>query len=113
MRDHIQPMARGLGINKRIGWHTLRHTFSTLLNSNGEEVKVLQELLRHSTSRMTLDTYAGFEPGQEGGTEPGGGDDSAKNSLYRRCTAGNRPNRPQVFEKIWRPRPGFEPVLPP
>jgi integrase len=57
MRDHIQPLARRLGINKRIGWHTFRHTFSTLLKSNGEDVKVVQELLRHSTARMTLDTY--------------------------------------------------------
>jgi len=54
MRDHIQPIAKQLGINKRIGWHTFRHTFSTLLKSNGEDVKVVQELLRHSTS---LDTY--------------------------------------------------------
>ena len=26
--------------------------------ANGEAVKVMQELLRHSTSRMTLDTYS-------------------------------------------------------
>jgi len=26
-------------------------------SGNGEEVKVVQELLRHSTSRMTVDTY--------------------------------------------------------
>lgn len=57
MRDHIQPLATRLGINKRIGWHTFRHTFSTLLKSNGEDAKVVQELLRHSTSRVTLDTY--------------------------------------------------------
>ena len=56
MRDHIQPVARRLGIKKKIGWHTFRHTFSTLLKNNGEDVKVVQELL-HSTSRMTLDTY--------------------------------------------------------
>src|SRR5271169_6342835 len=37
MRDHIQPLARRLSINKRIGWHTFRHTFSTLLKSNGED----------------------------------------------------------------------------
>lgn len=57
MRDHIQPTARRLGIEKRVGWHTFRHTFSTLLKSNGEDVKVVQELLRHATSKMTLDTY--------------------------------------------------------
>jgi integrase len=28
-----------------------------LLKTNGEDVKVVQELLRHATSRMTLDTY--------------------------------------------------------
>ena len=57
MRDYIQPAARKLGINKRLSWHTFRHTFSTLLKGNGEDVKVVQELLRHSTARMTLDTY--------------------------------------------------------
>ena len=38
-------------------WHTFRRTYTTLLHANGEDVKVVQELLRHSTSRMTLDTY--------------------------------------------------------
>ena len=57
MRDHIQSTARKLGIEKRVGWHTFRHTFSTLLKSNGEDVKVVQELLRHAPSKMTLDTY--------------------------------------------------------
>jgi integrase len=57
MRDYIQPVARQLGINKKMSWHTFRHTFSSILKSNGEDVKVVQELLRHSTSRMTLDTY--------------------------------------------------------
>jgi integrase len=57
MREHIQPMARSLGIEKKMSWHTFRHTFSSILKANGEDVKVVQELLRHSTSRMTLDTY--------------------------------------------------------
>jgi len=57
MRLHILPVARKLGINKRIGWHTFRHTYSTLLRSTGAELKIMQELLRHSTIRVTLDTY--------------------------------------------------------
>jgi integrase len=31
----ISFLLRKLGINKRIGWHTFRHTYSTLLRSTG------------------------------------------------------------------------------
>src|SRR5258706_7599346 len=57
MQRHILPVARTLGITKRIVWHTFRHTYSTLLRSTGAELKIMQELLRHSTIRVTLDTY--------------------------------------------------------
>ena len=58
MRYHIQPTARKLEIRKKISWHTFRHTFSTLLKANGEDVKVVQELLRHASAKITLDTYS-------------------------------------------------------
>jgi integrase len=45
-------------ITKHIGWHTFRRTFSTLLKANGEDVKVVQELPRHATVKMTLEVYA-------------------------------------------------------
>jgi uncharacterized protein YeaO (DUF488 family) len=45
-------------INKRVGWHTFRRTYTTLLHANGEDVKAVQELLRHSSSRITMDVYA-------------------------------------------------------
>ena len=32
--------------------------YTTLLTQNNEEVKVVQELLRHANSRITLDLYA-------------------------------------------------------
>jgi hypothetical protein len=57
LREYIRPVARRLGIQKRFGWHTFRHTDSTLLRSVGTEFKVMQELLRHSTLRSTLDVY--------------------------------------------------------
>lgn len=44
-------------MEKRIGWHTFRHTYSTLLRSVGAEFKVMQELMRHSTLRTTMDVY--------------------------------------------------------
>lgn len=57
MKRHIRPVAKANGIHKRIGWHTFRHTFGTLLKANGEDVKTVQELLRHANSRITLDVY--------------------------------------------------------
>lgn len=57
LRRYIRPVAESVGIQKRIGWHTFRHTYSTLLRSVGTEFKVMQELLRHSSLRSTLDVY--------------------------------------------------------
>jgi integrase len=57
MRRYVWPAAKRAKITKRIGWHTFRHTYSTLLRANGEDVKVVQELLRHANSKTTMDTY--------------------------------------------------------
>jgi integrase len=57
MRYYIQPAARRVGINKKIGWHTFRHTFSTLIKSLGVDAKVVQELLRHASFKTTMDGY--------------------------------------------------------
>jgi integrase len=57
MAKIIRPAAVRAGINKRIGWHTFRHTYSTLLIANGENIKVVQELMRHANSRCLLDVY--------------------------------------------------------
>ena len=57
MKRYIKPVARKAGIHKNIGWHTFRHSFGTLLKANGEDVKTVQELLRHANSRITLDVY--------------------------------------------------------
>src|ERR1039457_4817509 len=57
MKRYIRHVARAAGIHKRIGWHTFRHTFGTLLKANGEDVKTVQELLRHANSRIMLEIY--------------------------------------------------------
>jgi len=57
LRRYVRPIPQRVGIQKCIGWHTFRHTYSTLLRSVGTEFKVMQELLRHSTLRSTLDVY--------------------------------------------------------
>jgi integrase len=57
LRKYVRPVVQRVGIQKCVGWHTFRHTYSTLLRSVGTEFKVMQELLRHSTLRSTLDVY--------------------------------------------------------
>jgi integrase len=57
MRKSIRPIAIKLGISSRLGWHTFRHTYATLLRATGADIKVMQELLRHASARVTLDTY--------------------------------------------------------
>jgi integrase len=42
---------------KHVRWHVFRHSFAKLLKGNGEDVKTVQESLRHADSKVTLDTY--------------------------------------------------------
>ena len=51
----LQPAAKRAGINKRIGWHTFRHTYSSLLHSLETPLIVQKELLRHADIRTTMD----------------------------------------------------------
>ena len=57
MSKHIRPAAERAGIKKHVRWHVFRHSFATLLKGNGEDVKRVQESLRHADSKVTLDTY--------------------------------------------------------
>jgi integrase len=56
LRRHIRPAAQRAGLGK-IGWHTFRHSYSTLLRGLGADIKVQQELLRHSTVQSTMNVY--------------------------------------------------------
>jgi integrase len=53
----LEPAAKSASITKRVGWHTFRHTYSTLLKGNGEDVKVVQELMRHANFQTTMNVY--------------------------------------------------------
>ena len=51
-----QIVARA-GINKQYGFHSLRHTFATLLFAAGEDLKTISALLGHSSVDVTADIY--------------------------------------------------------
>jgi integrase len=53
----LQPAAKRAGITKWVGFHSFRHTYSTLLKANGEDVKVVQELMRHANIATTMNVY--------------------------------------------------------
>jgi len=57
MEDHVRPAAKRAGITKHIGWHTLRHTFGTLVKSQGADVTTTKELMRHANVSITMDRY--------------------------------------------------------
>ena len=56
LQRHLRPAAVRVGIGK-IGWHTFRHSYSTMLRAVGADIKVQQELLRHSTIQSTMNIY--------------------------------------------------------
>jgi integrase len=57
MSDHILPAVRKAGCAKRVGWHTFRRSFACLMGDRQEDIKVVQELMRHSSSTLTRDIY--------------------------------------------------------
>jgi site-specific recombinase XerD len=57
MKREIRPVAKANGIHEKIGWHTSRDSFVTLLKANGEDVKTVQELL---SARSSFSKCGGF-----------------------------------------------------
>lgn len=60
-RDHLLPAGLSAGLGP-IRWHTFRHSHSTLLRSLQVDLKVQQELLRHSDIRTTMNIYTQAVP---------------------------------------------------
>ena len=57
----LAPAAEKAGIG-RIGWHTFRHSHSTMLHALGVDLKVQQELMRHADVRTTMNIYTQAVP---------------------------------------------------
>jgi integrase len=58
LEKSIRPALARIGVlGRHIGWHSFRHSLATNLRSLGVDIKVAQELMRHSSCRTTLDIY--------------------------------------------------------
>jgi integrase len=60
--DHLRPAAIKAGVilkpGQRFGFHNLRHSLSSLLiTGQKSDVRTTQDILRHSSSAMTIDLY--------------------------------------------------------
>lgn len=52
-----------------IGWHTLRHTYSTLLKAVEAPMEVQQKLMRHADIRTAMNQYRNAHAEPEGGEQ--------------------------------------------
>jgi len=57
LANHIKPAAITACLGSSVGWHTFRHTYSSMLRQLGVDMKVQQELLRHADVRTTMNVY--------------------------------------------------------
>ena len=61
LSDHLRPAAMKVGVvapPRAFGFHTFRRTLASVLVANNNDPKLVQELLRHSNIKTTLDVYA-------------------------------------------------------
>jgi integrase len=54
---YLRPAAIAAGLGDGLGFHSLRHTYSSMLRNLGVDVKVQQELMRHADARTTMNIY--------------------------------------------------------
>jgi integrase len=58
-RRNVAPAIKDAEITKaKLGWHSLRRSYASLLLATGASLRVSMELMRHSTAEMTVATYA-------------------------------------------------------
>ena len=61
LADQLRPAALTIGVvapPRAFGFHTFRRTLASVLVANSYDPKLVQELLRHSNIKTTLDIYA-------------------------------------------------------
>ena len=89
----MKAVVKRLGIEKRVGWHKFRHTLSTMLRANGEDIATQAELLRNS-QRVALEHYTQAIPESKRAAQARVldmifGDDSANGTLWHMAVSPN------------------------
>ncbi len=106
-RQATKPGARAsrcTGIEIK-GWHTLRHSYTTLLRQNNNNPKVVQGLLRHASYSSTMNVYHEAMSEEKRNAHRG-----VIQQLNRSVTrSAPKPAIPQVVDKVWRPRRDLNP----
>lgn len=61
-QEYLAPAGIAAGIGEGLGWHSFRHTYSTMLRQLKVDIKVQQEMVRHADVRLTLNRYTHAVP---------------------------------------------------
>jgi integrase len=58
MCRHFKPALRRAGLDHATRFHDLRHSAASIAINGGASVRLVQQMLGHSTAMLTLDTYS-------------------------------------------------------
>lgn len=62
---HFKPAALRVGVDARVRFHDLRHSYAAMLIAQGAHPRAIMERMGHSSIQVTMDTYGHLFPGLE------------------------------------------------
>ena len=65
VKRNYKPLLKEAGLPQTVRFYDLRHTFATWMLEQGENPKIVQEILGHSQITHTMDTYSHVTPNMQ------------------------------------------------